>query len=51
MLNAFPNTNSLTEIKQSMIVKESQARLDVGGDYYWDRVKAMDSKAMLEEIS
>jgi len=51
MLTAYPNTKSLSEIKQSMLVKESKARDDVGGDYYWDRVKNMDTKTMLSEIS
>lgn len=51
MLIAYPNTKSLTEIKQSLIIKESQAKNDIWWEYYRDRVKNMDSKTMLEEIS
>lgn len=51
MLAAYQNTQSLSEIKQSMLVKETKARDDLGGDYYWDRVKNMDTKTMLSEIS
>lgn len=51
MLLAYPNTQTVTDIKQSLIIKDSQAKNDIGWDYYWDRVKNMDSKTMLEEIS
>lgn len=51
MLWAYPNTQSLSEIKQSLFVKDSQANKWVGGDYYWERVKNMDTKTMLLEIS
>lgn len=51
MLWAYPNTQSLQEIKQSIFVKDSQANKWVGWDYYWERVKNMDTKTMLLEIS
>jgi hypothetical protein len=51
MITAYPNTQSLSDIKQSMIVKESQANKWLGGDYYRDRVKNMDTKTMLQEVS
>lgn len=51
MLKNYNNTQSVTDIKQSLIIKESQAKNDVGWEYYWDRVKNMDTKRMLEEIS
>lgn len=51
MLSAYPNKQSLTDIKQSLIIKDSQAKKDLWWDYYWDRVKNMNTVSMLEEIS
>lgn len=51
MSKAFPDQRSVTEIKQSMIQKESNASKDLWWDYFRERVKAMDSKSMLNEIS
>lgn len=51
MILAYPNIKTVSEIKQSLIIKESQAKNDLWWDYYWDRVKNMDTQTMLEEIS
>ena len=51
MILAYPNKLSLTEIKQSLIIKDSQAKRDLWWDYYRDRVKNMNTQNMLEEIS
>lgn len=51
MILAYPNQKSLSEIKQSLIINDSQAKKDLWWDYYWDRVKNMDTVSMLEEIS
>jgi len=51
MLKAYPNTRSFAQVKSDMIEKEKTAKKDLGGDYFWDRVKAMDTVRVLERIS
>lgn len=51
MLDAYPNTKQVSEIKQSVLQKEFIARDSLWWEYYWDRVKNMDTKTMLQEIS
>lgn len=51
MIIAYPDKRSVSEIKQSMITREEKARKDIWWDYFWDRVKNMDTKNMLDEIS
>ncbi len=51
MLKAFPDTETLSEKEQKAIKKEQQLKQAIWNDDAWDRIRAMDSKAMLEKIS
>lgn len=51
MLNAFPDTETLAEKEAKAIKKEQQLKQAIGSDDTWDRIRAMDSKTMLEKIS
>ena len=51
MLKAFPDTETLADKEARAIKKESQLKQAIGNDDTWDRIRAMDSKAMLEKIS
>ena len=51
MLKAFPDTETLSEKEQKAIKKEQQLKQAIGNDDAWDRIRAMDSKSMLERIS
>jgi hypothetical protein len=51
MLNAYNNHKSITEIKQSVVEKQNIFRKSFDNDYFWDRVKAMDSMSVLERLS
>ena len=51
MLSAFPDTESFAEKKEKSLKKEQQLKQAVWSDDARDRIRAMDSKAMLEKIS
>ena len=51
MLKAFPDTETLAEKEAKAIKKEQQLKQAIWNDDAWDRIRAMDSKAMLEKIS
>ena len=51
MLKAFPDTETLADKEARAIKKEAQLKQAIGNDDTWDRIRAMDSKAMLEKIS
>ena len=51
MLKAFPDTETLAEKEARAIKKEQQLKQAIWNDDTWDRIRAMDSKAMLEKIS
>ena len=51
MLKAFPDTETLAEKEAKAIKKEAQLKQAIWNDDTWDRIRAMDSKAMLEKIS
>lgn len=51
MLKAFPDTETLADKEARVIKKEAQLKQAIGNDDTWDRIRAMDSKAMLEKIS
>lgn len=51
MLKAYPDTETLAEKEAKAIKKEQQLKQAIWNDDAWDRIRAMDSKAMLEKIS
>lgn len=51
MIKSYPNIKSVSEIKQAMEEKEHKVKSELWWDFFWDRVKSMDSKMMLEKIS
>lgn len=51
MLKAYPDTETLADKEARAIKKETQLKQAIGNDDTWDRIRAMDSKAMLEKIS
>lgn len=51
MLKAYPDTETLAEKEARAIKKEQQLKQAIWNDDTWDRIRAMDSKAMLEKIS
>lgn len=51
MLNAFKDNRSIPEIKQSIVQKETILRQSFNDDYFWERIKAIDSKIVLERLS
>lgn len=51
MLKAFPDTETLADKEARAIKKEQQLKQAIWNDDTWDRIRAMDSKAMLEKIS
>lgn len=51
MLKAYPDTETLADKEARAIKKEAQLKQAIGNDDTWDRIRAMDSKAMLEKIS
>lgn len=51
MLKAYPDTETLAEKEAKTIKKEQQLKQAIWNDDAWDRIRAMDSKAMLEKIS
>ena len=51
MLEAFPDTETLAEKEAKAIKKEQQLKQAIWNDDARDRIRAMDSKAMLEKIS
>lgn len=51
MFKAFPDTETLSEKEQKAIKKEQQLKQAIWNDDARDRIRAMDSKAMLEKIS
>lgn len=51
MFSAFPDTETLAEKEAKAIKKEQQLKQAIGSDDTWDRIRAMDSKTMLEKIS
>lgn len=51
MLKAYPNTKPFSQVKSDALEKEKIAKKDLWGDYFWDRVKAMDTVRVLERIS
>lgn len=51
MLKAFPDTETLADKEARALKKEQQLKQAIWNDDTWDRIRAMDSKAMLEKIS
>ena len=51
MLKAYPDTETLSEKEQKALKKEAQLKKAIWNDDTWDRIRAMDSKSMLEKIS
>lgn len=51
MLKAFPDTETLADKEARAIKKEQQIKQAIWNDDTWDRIRAMDSKAMLEKLS
>lgn len=51
MLKAYPDTETLAEKEQRAIKKEQQLKQAIWNDDTRDRIRAMDSKSMLEKIS
>ena len=51
MLKAYPDIETLSEKEARAIKKEQQLKQAIWNDDTWDRIRAMDSKAMLEKIS
>lgn len=51
MLKAYPDIETLSEKEQKALKKEAQLKKAIWNDDTWDRIRAMDSKAMLEKIS
>ena len=51
MLKAYPDTETLADKEARAIKKQQQLKQAIWDDDTWDRIRAMDSKAMLEKIS
>ena len=51
MFKAYPDTETLADKEVKAIKKEAQLKQAIWNDDTWDRIRAMDSKAMLEKIS
>lgn len=51
MLEAFSDTETIADKEAKAIKKQEQIRKAIWNDDTWDRIRAMDSKAMLEKIS
>ena len=51
MLKAYPDTETLADKEARAIKKQEQLKQAIWNDDTWDRIRAMDSKAMLEKIS
>lgn len=51
MLKAYSDTMTASEKKEQAQRKEDQIRKEIDNDDFWERVKAMDTKAMLQKIS
>lgn len=51
MLKAYPDTETLADKEARAIKKEAQLKQAIWNDDTRDRIRAMDSKAMLEKIS
>jgi hypothetical protein len=51
ILEAYPDHRPRTEIKQEATTKETNIKKEIADDNFWERVKNMDSKRVLEVIS
>ena len=51
MLKSYPDTETLADKEARAIKKQEQLKQAIWNDDTWDRIRAMDSKAMLEKIS
>ena len=51
MLKLYPDTETLADKEARAIKKQEQLKQAIWNDDTWDRIRAMDSKAMLEKIS
>lgn len=51
MLEAYKDTTTLSEKKEKAQKREEQFRKELWDDDFWDRVRAMDTKQMLSQIS
>lgn len=51
MLKSYSDIRSLSDIKNSVIQKETVISREIGWDYFRDRIKNMNTKNVLEKIS
>jgi hypothetical protein len=51
MLKAYTDHRTMSEIKRDVSKKEEIFKKEFTDDYFWDRVKDMDTKIVLEKLS
>jgi hypothetical protein len=51
MLQSYTDTETYSEKREKVMRAENEIKKHIGNDDFWDRVRAMDTKTILKQIS